>query len=184
MGCAQPHPAGHAGLGAVRPDDDRGPHLQGFPIGRGQPHGPVRPAAQHAVPREQPRARPHCGVGQGLVKQMPVNEAAGGGHILNATAVQKAAHARSALHNIAPAHIGLPHQHGRNVLGAAHGQPHHGPPLRQQHMRALPGRRAGRAGPGGPRAHNQNIAAYGAHAALPCPATSRMARSRPRCSPV
>ena len=177
---------GHPRLWAVRPDDDRGPHPQERPAGTGQQYGPVCRARQGAVPDKQLRAGPHRRVGQGLIKQMPVNEAAGRGHILNAAAVQKTAHACGVLDDVALPHVGLAHQHGRDVFGAAHGQAHHGSPFRQQHVRALPGRGAGRAGPGGPRAHYQNIAGYVAHASFSCsrPATSRMVCSRATFSPV
>lgn len=139
---------GHPRLWAVRPDDDRGPHPQARPAGTGQQYGPVCRARQGAVPDKQLRAGPHRRVGQGLIKQMPVNEAAGRGHVLNAAAVQKTAHACGVLDDVALPHVGLAHQHGRDVFGAAHGQAHHGSPFRQQHVRALPGRGAGRAGPG------------------------------------
>ena len=127
----QAKPARHARNRAVSPDNNLGRHAHGGAVGRGQQHSAARAAftANSGVTGKNPRAAAHGGAGKGLIKHFPVDHATGGAHILYAAAMQKAAHACCALHDIFVPHIGLTNQHGRDVFRAAHGPAHYAPPF-------------------------------------------------------
>ena len=169
VGIGKANPTGHARMRAIRANDDLGLYTNMISSGCRQHNTAALPAftLKNAVPKQNMGSGIRSGAGKSLIKFIPVNDVTRGRHVLNAVAVQITAHAQRGLGDIIFAHVSLPHQHGRDIFGAPHGQPHHTATLDQGHRRS--GLCSGPCGAGTsrPGTHNQNVILQHAHAPFP-----------------